>query len=178
MAQDKNKTDFDSALFTGNKYDDKETNLLFEQYKLYLELVDRISDRRQNANSYFLGINTALCAVIGYLFSKDIDSEVKPLIWFVPFAGIILSYFWYRLVKSYRDLNTAKFQVVHSIESKLPLAPYHAEWIALGEGNDSKKYTPFTHLEIWVPRCFILLYLIILFYLIPWAKLLCVFKSP
>lgn len=178
MAQDKNKTKFDSALFTGNKFDEKESNIFFEQYKLYLELVDRISDRRQNANSYFLSINTALCAVIGYLFSKEIDSEVKPLIWFVPFGGIILSYFWYRLVKSYRDLNTAKFQVIHSIESKLPLAPYHAEWIALGEGNDSKKYTPFTHLEIWVPRCFILLYIIILIYLIPFLKWLSVFKSP
>jgi hypothetical protein len=38
-----------------------------EQYKLYLEMADRISSRRQSANSFFLTLNTALVALVSYL---------------------------------------------------------------------------------------------------------------
>jgi hypothetical protein len=140
-----------------------------EQYKLYLEMLDRISERRQTANSYFLTINTGLCGLVGYLFSRDAAPELHNLFWLIPIAGILLSYFWYRLVRSYRDLNSAKFTVVHLIEEHLPLAPYKAEWIELGEGKDSKRYTPFTHLEIWVPRSFMIMYFVLLIYLAPWG---------
>lgn len=141
-----------------------------DQYKLYLELLDRISERRQNANSFFLGINTGVCALIGYLFSKETDLELRSLLWVVPIAGGLLSYFWYRLVKSYRDLNSAKFSVVHLLEQRLPVAPYAAEWVALGEGKDSKKYTPFTHMEIWVPASFVLMYVGLFLYFLPWSR--------
>ncbi len=147
-----------------------------EQYKLYLELLDKVSERRQTANSFFLSVNTGLCAVIGYFFSKEISPELRPLLWFVPFAGILLSYFWLRLVRSYRDLNTAKFKVVHLVEERLPLSPYKAEWIALGEGVDPHRYTPFTHLEIWVPRSFILMYSGLVIFLIPWMQIIQVFR--
>lgn len=33
---------------------------LFEQYKLYVEMADRISARRMLANSFFVGVHTAL----------------------------------------------------------------------------------------------------------------------
>jgi len=135
---------------------------LLEQYKLYVELLDSISERRQHANSFFLSINTGICAFAGYLFSKDASPDLRSLFWCVPLAGILLCYFWYRMVKSYRDLNSAKFEVVHAIEERLPIAPYRAEWFFVGEGKDPTKYTPFTHLEIWIPRFFILMYLVFL----------------
>jgi hypothetical protein len=142
--------------------------VLLEQYKLYLKLADKISERRQHANEFFLTVNTGLCAFFGYLFSKDVAAELRPLFWCVPVAGILLSYFWYRLVSSYRTLNSAKFSVVHEMETLLPLRPYDAEWDALGRG-ESKKYVPFTHLEVWVPRCFILMYFVLIMWLLPWT---------
>jgi hypothetical protein len=144
---------------------------LMEQYKLYLGMLDRISERRQLANSFFLSINTGVCALIGYMFSKDAAVELKGFFWMTPLAGILLSCFWYRLIKSYRDLNSAKFEVIHLIEERLPLSPYHTEWVALGEGKDSRRYTPFTHLEIWVPRCFIIMYSVMILMMVPWSKL-------
>jgi hypothetical protein len=48
-----------------------------EQYKLYLELLDKVSERRQSANSFFLSINTGLCALLGYMFSKDASPELR-----------------------------------------------------------------------------------------------------
>ena len=139
-----------------------------EQYKLYLEMLDNISERRQHANNFFLTVNTGVCAFIGYIFSKDAAAEFRGFFWFVPIAGILLSYFWYRLIRSYRDLNTAKFKIVHLMERHLPLAPYRTEWLALGEANDPKRYMPFTHLEIWIPRSFMIMYGILIIYMIPW----------
>jgi hypothetical protein len=173
---DKEKERLKAALFRAS--DVEGDCALMEQYKLYLEMLDRISERRQHANSFFLSINTGVCALIGYMFSKDAAVELKGFFWMTPLAGILLSYFWYRLIKSYRDLNSAKFDVIHLIEERLPLSPYHTEWLALGEGKDSKRYTPFTHLEIWVPRCFIIMYSVMILMMIPWSSLCRKAPSP
>ena len=36
-------------------------------------------------------------------------------------ALVLLCYLWYRIIRSYRDLNSAKFKVIHAIEHQLPL---------------------------------------------------------
>lgn len=131
---------------------------LLEQYKLYVEMADRISARRQSANSYFLSINTALLAFLGLVANRN--SGNVPLSWVlvVSIAGVILCYSWYRLVRSYKDLNSGKFRVIHAIEGKLPLAPYDAEWVSVGRGEDPDLYLPFTHIEIRIPWIFAALY--------------------
>ncbi len=131
----------------------------FEQYKLYVEMADRISTRRQTANSFFLSINTALLAFLG-VYAQISRSSKAPLPWVtaVALAGIVLCYYWYRLVRSYKDLNSGKFNVIHAIEAELPLAPYAAEWKALGEGRDPSLYLPFTEVEVRIPWVFAALY--------------------
>lgn len=138
---------------------------LFEQYKLYVEMADRISARRQTANSYFLTVNTALLGFIGYVTTKD----TGDYLWLLGVVGIALCYLWYRLIRSYRDLNTAKFNVIHEIEKRLPLSPYDAEWEAMGRGDDSQRYKPFTHIETGVPWVFVVLHSFVFFRTFPWA---------
>jgi MFS family permease len=68
---------------------------------------------------------------------------------------------WYYLLRSYRQLNTAKYLVVGALEKRLPASQYwRAEWVALGEGKDRSKYRPLTHLEQWIPVLFGTLYFI------------------
>jgi len=68
---------------------------------------------------------------------------------------------WWWLVRSYRLLNGAKFKVVGALEERLPASAYwRAEWVALGEGNDWRKYLPLSHLEQWVPILFALVYVL------------------
>jgi len=139
---------------------------LIEQYKPYLETADRISNRRQSANSFFVTINTALVALVGYI---HIGSETSnELYWLIALAGIALSYMWYRLIRSYRDLNTAKFKVVHEIEKKLPISPFDAEWEAVGRGENRKLYLPFTHIEMGIPWVFLILHGIAFMQSFPW----------
>jgi hypothetical protein len=132
-------------------------NHLFEQYKLYVEMADRISARRMLANSFFVGVHTALIAAFTVLLKENV--LLPSLVGLAPFLAVILLCFvWWRVVHSYRQLNTGKFKVVHALEQMLPTAPYDAEWTALGEGKDRKRYLPLTHIENWVPVCFGVLY--------------------
>ena len=151
----------------GSSYEDH----LLDMYKLYVEMADRISSRRQSANSYFLSISTALVAAAGLTQRHALSVQQWKLPLVIAVAGIVLSYLWYRLVKSYRDLNSGKFEVVHHIESMLPIRPYDAEWKAIGEGKDAKLYKPFTHIEVGVPWVFLFLHLLLALLAIPWSCL-------
>ena len=42
-----------------------------EQYKIYLEGIEKISDRRQSANNFFLTINTILVSILSLSFQSD-----------------------------------------------------------------------------------------------------------
>lgn len=139
---------------------------LLEQYKVYLESAESISTRRQTANSFFVTINTALIALISY---KHLGSpDIKSYYWLVALSGISISFMWYRLIRSYRDLNSAKFQVLHQIEKRLPISPFDAEWEAVGRGKNSKLYLPFTHIEVGIPWIFIFLHFVTFVQSFPW----------
>jgi hypothetical protein len=131
---------------------------LLDQYKLYVEMADRISTRRATANTYFLSLNTANLAIVGYLAPKDIGQYL----WMLAVAGLALSYLWRGLIRSYRDLNTAKWLVVHQIEKRLPISPYDAEWDAMGRGKNPELYRPISHIEMRVPLVFAVLHLFVL----------------
>ena len=139
-------------------------NHLFEQYRICVEMADRVSSRRMLANSFFAGVHTTLAVAYTVLLKEKV---LEPsLLIFVPFVALILlCYLWWEVVKSYRQLNSGKYKVVLALEQMLPVAPYHAEWIALGEGKDRKLYQPLTHVEKWIPACFGMLYLLLTFIL-------------
>jgi hypothetical protein len=140
---------------------------LLDQYKIYLEMADRISSRRATANSYFLSVNSAILAFVGYLASK----ETGEFLWLLAIAGIALCVLWEALITSYRNLNTAKFLVIHKIEKRLPISPYDAEWDAMGRGKNPKLYRPISHIEQGVPYVFLVLHAVVLFKTFPWARI-------
>jgi hypothetical protein len=161
----------------GTLDDEKLRSVLVDQYKLYVEMADRISARRQNANTFALSVNTALIALVGYVQTQDSTVLKEGFFWSVAVAGLILNFVWYRMVRSYRDLNTAKFLVIHEIETRLVISPYDAEWEAVGRGKNRKLYLPFTHIEIWIPWIFFALHALILLRSIPWVKVMASFTS-
>lgn len=134
---------------------------LFEQYKLYVESIEKTSDRRQHANNYFITINTAIVSLIGLSFQIKIFENlafVKPIL---AIVGIIVCIVFWHLIRSYKQLNTGKFAVIHKIEEHLPLALYKYEWEILGKGDDNKKYYPFSHIELIIPWVFGMTYTLI-----------------
>lgn len=152
------------------KYGDKYIEHFLEQYKIYLEMLDKISDRRQSANEFCLALNTALLGFLGFIQSRN-GGSLTFLFIVAPIAGICLSYFWYRMIKSYSDLNTGKFKVVHAIEQRLPISLFETEWEVVGRGKDKNLYLPFTRIEIKIPWIFISLYIVIFLWALPWPKI-------
>lgn len=137
---------------------------LIEQYKLYVEMADRISQRRGAANTFFLTFNTAIVGALSGFYDK-VPSEVSVAMYA---AAAVISIAWGLLLRSYRNLNSAKFQVIGVLEERLPAnAYYKAEWKALGEGKDWRRYIPLSVLETFVPGIFFLIYLYL--FLINWS---------
>ena len=133
---------------------------LLEQYKLYVESAENVSVRRVSANNYLLTVNAFLVTLYGLLAGSPYKSSWTVL---VPIAGILVSLTWYRIITSYRDLNTVKFQVIHELEQEMPAALYAYEWHKAEEGR-GKVYHPLTHLERWVPLIFVLFYLLLVIF--------------
>ena len=86
-------------------------------------------------------------------------------------AGTVLCYLWYRIIRSYRDLNSAKFKIVHEIERYLPLRPYDAEWEYVDRGKNPKLYLLFTRVEGVVPWLFMVFHGILTTSALPWMTI-------
>jgi hypothetical protein len=136
-----------------------------ELYKLAVEMADRISARRGTANAFFVTINTALLAFLGL-------AELRAA-WPVALGGLVISATWALLIKSYRDLNTAKFKTINAAEERLPIKIFTEEWQNLKKARPEKWvpsewrrwlqwYVEFTIVEMLVPGVFAFLYLVIL----------------
>lgn len=135
---------------------------IFKQYTMYVEMANAISDRRDRTNSFFLTLNTIIVAALS-IGSDYINSiSVRWLLLFPLLVIFLMLLIWGLLINSYKRLNGAKYKVIGEFERRLPASPYwSAEWKALGEGKESKKYIPLTHIETWIPIIFGAFYLVI-----------------
>jgi hypothetical protein len=140
---------------------DREANLLMEQYKLYVETADRASDRRNQVHSYFITVNTALIVALSGLMSLIQNPALRAgCVAIAAAAGILLCFTWRRLILSYRELNAAKFQMIHLLELRFPAQPFHAEWAAL-RSRGRTAYKPHFLTEVALPIVFVFLYVLL-----------------
>jgi len=126
-----------------------DTDTILELYKIAVEMADRTSARRAGANSFFLTLNTVLAAVVGIVSSARKPPPHGNLPTFDAFgfvltaaAGIVLAFTWRALLKYYRRLNSAKFDVINELEKRLPAQPYTDEWKFLHPDETLGKETP------------------------------------
>lgn len=132
----------------------------FELYRLAVEMADRISARRGIANSFFLTASTGVVALLA-------SGTVR---WSLAVAGIVVSVAWWSLLKSYRDLNIAKFEIILAMEDRLPVRVYGDEWDRLRREpvrfrlrrqalrSWFARYRELGHIERIVPWIFALIY--------------------
>jgi len=165
VAESKND-DFEAVLFAVDEkvYGEKYRQHLLEQYRLYVEMADEVSSRRSKANTFFLSVNALLVTAIGILAELGYIFVSLTLWWVLvtSVAGILFCWTWLSIICSYRELNSGKFRIINTIEKKLPLAMYKAEWSYLKPKAGVSKYTQLTVVECWVPRIFAVLYLILM----------------
>src|SRR5262249_10171139 len=95
--------------------------LVFEQYKLAVEMAAGISARRQAANSFFIGLVSGF-GILNSLLDKP-KADLRALL----ILPICLCVVWWLTLYSYRRINKAKWEVIYELEEKLPKQPFTRE---------------------------------------------------
>src|SRR4051794_2572262 len=133
---------------------------ILDQYKLYVEMADRVSQRRGATNTFFLTLNSAVFTVIGVFWKAQLGGKA----WLLVFPLVIAlgqCAAWWSLIRTYSRLRSAKYVIIGLLEERLPACPYwRAEWIALDENQAWRKYLPVIRPEQTVPILFGLVYLV------------------
>lgn len=135
-------------------YEPEDLKIIFEQYKLYVKMADKVSQRRMNANIFFTALNTLLFPTATFLGSK----ELKWFI-FIGVIGCVISFAWYFTLNSYRQLNSGKFSVINEIEKLLPLSGFSYEWKVLASGGKNSRYWQLSYIEKIIPVIFFFAYI-------------------
>jgi hypothetical protein len=133
---------------------------VFELYKEYAQTVEKVSDRRANLNSWMITLLNIVLASDGgmsYLLPAHAGSENIASSLIIPLAGIVTSLIWLALLRSYRQLNQAKFEVLFDFEDKMGVEVFRLE---------RKRYkqiarTGFSKIERYVPVAFIALFALV-----------------
>lgn len=146
-------------------YGDNYQAHLMDQYKLYVEMADRISQRRDQSNRFYAGLVSAIIAllvVMGRLGASGNSWSIALLA--AGLLGASLSAIWFINLGSYRALNSAKFRVINEMESQLPYAGYTEEWAYLRAVEGPARYFQLTRIERYVPLLILALFVGIVAY--------------
>lgn len=140
--------------------DDKQE--LLEIYKLHAQLADSVSKQRATANRFYMLVFSGLAVLFSTFLQRK--NGVLPGWLMVGFGlfGMLLASAWYIVIRSYRQLNTAKFEALHELEEKLAYPFSKREWDLLGKGTDRKTYQQLTIVESRVPILFGICFAILL----------------
>ncbi len=123
------------------------TEIILAQWQTCVEMANSVSQRRDAMNNIFITLNLAIIAAV------SITWNIKSL--FILVAGIVVCTIWLLFIRNYKLLNAEKFNVINTIERKLPVKPFNDEWEKL---KNNKKYKDGTKLEKTLPIMFIFLY--------------------
>ena len=143
---------------TPKEYGEKYPDHLLEQYKLYVEMADRISQRRDQSNKFYATVYSALAAVLLLAARFDLSDSTLGIVFLaVGIVGTSLAFIWWLNIQSYRALNRAKFAVIQEMETRLPFPGYKKEWELLRPPQGKPKYLQLTRIEQYVPAVFLLM---------------------
>jgi hypothetical protein len=130
-------------------------------FELYLATAEKVSDRRAQANSWILSVNSAIVALYGYLKAGEeavTVPEKSVWVWAIPVAGAVVSLAWAALLASYSRLNRAKFKVLHELEQDLAYPLFRREQ-AFYEAEGRRRLS---QIESWIPWTFMVLYILMI----------------
>lgn len=135
--------------------------IILEQYKTFVETTSKVSSQRSVSNNFFIVVNTTLITVLSVIITKVVEvTQQSLLIKILCISGIILNAIWFLSIKSYKSLNSAKFEVINKIEeSMLPIQPFLDEWKILDNKKWYDKYLRLTKIESFIPVVLILFFI-------------------
>ncbi len=129
-------------------------NIILEQYKLFVESAQRISENRIQAVNFLIAILSGLLVGATAFFDNSLMRTA------ISIFGIIISLVSIMTVCRYRQLNRIKFKIIHEIENLLPINLFCLE----SDRTSKLKSLGFTKLEILLFILFAVGYLLLALY--------------
>lgn len=161
--QQDNKSNFGNI--NKNSYGENFHQHLLDQYKLYVEMMDKVTERRGQTNTFYISLLSGLLALVSLFADKDnnlFSGNQDILLLVLGILGISLCFVWFININSYKQLNSLKFRVINEIESHLPFPCYYREWEILTENKNS--YKRLSSVEKYVPLIFSIPYFCLIIY--------------
>jgi hypothetical protein len=161
-----------------------ERKLSFEEFKLYYESTEKVTDRRLETNRWNYSICIAMLVAIGVLTKWSLTSATLLWIGFAAVAvlsgmALLFCFLWVRQIRDFKALNDAKFKVLNAMAPNLEFdtdkpdivvsyCPFEKEWDILKEGNRLERVRGMniealkaSNIEYFIPKAFIVLFVAI-----------------
>lgn len=159
--EDSTGTRITDALFPHGSPSAEDRQEVLELYKIMVASSEALVSRRLAVNTLFLTVNGVLLTAVGLFVRSGGNMRLQAgAVAATAVAGCVLAYAWSTLLRSFGQLNTGKFAVIHRLEGHLAAAIYAGEWEALERGENPKVYRTFTSREIALPIVLFAAYLI------------------
>lgn len=136
-------------------------NHLLEQYLSYVESSKRVTRDRIKTNKFFVTLLSSLAVFMSIAKSLPGTENVPQIgLFLTSLLGLSFSILWWANVKSYRQINSGKYEVIDDFEKELPFEAYRREWDVLDNGESWKTYLEHTTVEKAITYPLIVVFLI------------------
>lgn len=174
---------------TSTTHPGKQTKYSFEEFKLYYESTERVTDRRIASNNLNYSICVAVLIGIGFLWNWSIDNPSYSylsltLVWVLAVVAALYTRLWLAQIKGYKQLNAAKFDVLNKMAPNIVFSdqlsnldievisynPFQKEWEEMEKLGGLQKKKRFniialssSNQEYFIPQSFLGIFLLIMF---------------
>jgi len=158
--------------------------LSYEEFQLFYESTEKVTDRRLNANRWNYSICTAILVANAGLLNWGI---AKPEFLIIAVIGVLVlsgmatlfCSLWIGQIKDFKELNNAKFSVLNQMspyvifsentdDPRTSYSPFEKEWVALQEakavqevGQSNLIALKASNMEYLIPKAFRVLFILI-----------------
>jgi hypothetical protein len=155
----------------------------FEEYKLYYESAEKVTDRRLATNTWNYGLCTAVMVAIATLANWGLAQPGFGVVTVAAIVvlsgmGILLCALWKGQIRDFKDLNSAKFEVLNAMaplvqfdatETVVSAIPFMREWDILKAKEATREVEAMrivalrsSNAELLVPTAFRWLFVLIM----------------
>ncbi|MGR3759250.1 RipA family octameric membrane protein [Roseobacteraceae bacterium NS-SX3] len=154
----------------------------FEEFKLFYESTEKVTDRRLESNRWNYSICVAILVAVAVLINWSL---AKPSFILLSLAAVIVlslmaalyCTLWIGQIRDYKALNNAKFDVLNSMapriafgesetDPRISFCPFEKEWDSLQKANAVEEVyrsnlvaLKASNMEYLIPRAFRILFL-------------------
>ncbi len=161
----------------------KKPGYSFEEFRLYYESAEKVTDRRLSTNKFNYSISTTLLLVIAYIWNwSNVNSQFSYIAFSITLVislmATLFCSLWIGKIEDYKLLNNAKFDILNEMSQNLIFGddelnvvssnPFQKEWEKLNNQNALQNVNSLnvlalksSNIEFFIPKAFRIIFILI-----------------